>query len=228
LVKNATPLSFSQNANQIIRQAKGRTALILNNDILFTPGWLDPLIESGGIASPFSNNQVAYETPALKLRTAMTPEELQGKASELNIIAAEHAKRFTTALPLLVLPFFCIAISAAAQSSIGEFDEKFAPAGGEDFDYCLRAALAGIKVQYAPRSFVLHFGGGSTWAGPEADKSYRTRADAFIEVFLKKWGQPLTELVFNPTMTPFAGRPELARLAEQQRFGDLVRQLSIS
>lgn len=225
IIRNETPLSFAQNANQILRLSKGRNALVLNNDLVFTPDWLTPLLECGGISSPFSNNQIAYETPRLKLKTSMELAEIEGQTIELDLIAREHAKRQLKPLELMILPFFCISISPSAYNQIGEFDEAFAPAGGEDFDYCLRAQLAGIKVQYAPRSFVLHFGGGSTWAGPEAESVYRARADKFIHVFEQKWGPALTELVFRPTMAPFAKHPELQRYADTKNFGEIIRAL---
>lgn len=226
VISNSKPLSFAENANQILAMAGGRTAVILNNDLVFTPEWVEPLLEVGDIASPFSNNQIAYETPRLKLRTSMKQGELMWMDSELDIIAKEHAKRFTQPLPLLVLPFFCVAISPEAQVVLGGFDTDFSPAGGEDFDYCLRANQAGIRVQYAPRSFVLHFGGGSTWAGPEAEAAYRARAENFIGVFRRKWGDELTELVFSPTMNPFSTRPDLAKLAEAQDFAAIIKALA--
>ena len=183
LVRNIEPQSFARNANKLIDMAADRTLLLLNNDLIFTPGWLPPLLASNKISSPFSNGQLCYQTPDLALKDSMELKDLVGKEPALNLIAREHAKRVTTAIPLMILPFFCVAIPSPIFSKVGPFDEAFQPAGGEDFDYCLRAHLAGFSVEYAPHSFVLHFGGGSTWAGPESEAKYRDRAERFIGVF---------------------------------------------
>jgi GT2 family glycosyltransferase len=96
----------------------------------------------------------------------------------------------------LILPFFCVKIPYAVYSRVGPMDENFGRGSAEDSDYCLRAWLAGFEVRHALQSYVLHFGGKSSWAG-ETKRESEERMKKFRELFEKKWGAALADLVLN-------------------------------
>lgn len=225
LKPRSQPQSFAENANYLLKRSGQRFTVILNNDLIFTKNWLPSLISEDAISSPMSNGQVTYTTPRLKLPAAMSLSDFQNGFEDLELIGNEHAHRMIKPLNVMILPFFCAVIPPRVRDGIGLFDQAFRPAGGEDFDYCLRAILAGYRVQYAPRSFILHFGGASTWAGPEGLDGYRSRAPDFIRLFEKKWGSELTTLVFQPPAQPFAEAPELLSLMQKQDFREIIRRL---
>jgi len=54
---------------------------------------------------------------------------------------------------------YAFLVRRAVFRRIGLFDETFNPYGWEDVDFSLRAAEAGFRIVYAPRSVVYHAGG---------------------------------------------------------------------
>ena len=98
---------------------------------------------------------------------------------------------------MYVLPFFCVRIPQQVAQAVGNFDERFGKAGGEDYDYCLRAYLAGFSVQFALRSYLLHFGGKSTYSGAESDVEQTAREEKFRSEFRQKWGDGLADLILR-------------------------------
>ncbi len=226
VLRPPAPQSFARNANVLIREAAGAHLLLLNNDLLFTPGWADTLVQNDrAIQSPFSNAQSHYRTPTFDLRPALTLDEFQGHTTELLQIAAEHRTRAVNPFPVLVLPFFCVSLPAPVYTAVGLFDESYGPAGGEDYDYCIRSQLAGFPVQFAARSFVLHFGGQATWAGPEDTARRAARETRFVNRFRERWGENISRLVFGEIADPLAGQPHLQEYARERKFGDLLRAL---
>ena len=226
LLRPSEPASFAANANTLLQRAAGRGLFLLNNDLIFPPGWSEPLrSDDRTIQSPLSNGQTQYQTPTFHCRSTLTLESFAGHETALNEIAAHHRERATTPLPVLVLPFFCVRIPAPVYRTVGPFDLRYGPAGGEDYDYCVRAHLAGFGVQFAARSFVLHFGGQATWAGPEDTKARASRETAFVQQFRQRWGEAVARIVFAELTDPLAGQPALQTLAQERRFGDLLRAL---
>lgn len=226
VLRPPTPQSFAQNANLLIRESAGAHLLLLNNDLIFTPGWAESLLQNDrAIQSPFSNAQSHYQTPTFDLRPALSLEEFEGHTPELLQIAAEHRTRAVNPFPVLVLPFFCVSLPAPVYNAVGRFDETYGPAGGEDYDYCIRSQLLGFPVQFAARSFVLHFGGQATWAGPEDAARRAAREQRFVHRFRERWGEAIARLVFGEISDPLEGQPALQALARERKFGELLRSL---
>ena len=89
LIKNIKPLSFAENVNQIIDLAtKSKKDLIfINNDVIFTKGWVKPLLSNYESISIPSNNQLfSYASPCdnLKLKATMSFEDFNYKYDLLN------------------------------------------------------------------------------------------------------------------------------------------------
>ena len=116
---------------------------LLNNDILFTPNWLENTIngfshsENIGMASPRSNE-----------KCKLTPQNyLQGYENFL--------KKFKAPVKYPLAPFFsCVIIKKEVIDKIGLLDEAFTPAFWEDWDYAFRAQYAGYNVIYVNSAFI--------------------------------------------------------------------------
>jgi hypothetical protein len=229
IVANTTPQSFAANANTLLKIARERRAnlILLNNDLIFTPAWDLPLfIDEHTLTSPFCNQQIQYETPHWKLQSAMSIAEFLGHADDLELIAAEHRARPAAILPVMVFPFFAAHIPLHAQEKIGLFDESFGIAGGEDFDYCLRAYRAGLRCAFVQQSFLLHFGGKSSWSGAESSAARQTREQHFLARFREKWGQALGEIVLDDNLGVIERSPELQAAVTRKDFGLLIQTLA--
>lgn len=211
VLKNKAPLGFAANANQIITRAvaAGADLYFLNNDLIFSAGWIDALAESGDtIASPLSPREIHYAASVFNLNNQQSAGSLiLSNPSELSaylelpeayeLIAAVHRKNSQGYWNLLVVPFFAIRIPIAVLQAVGKFDEDYGLGGGEDYDYCLRAILAGYKIAFALPSFLLHFGGKSSWSGAEDAEHRSAREKKFMDHFEQKWGDKLFKLVLN-------------------------------
>ena len=94
IVKNNQPLSFAENINQGISIAiKNKKNLVfLNNDIIFTKNWFNPLkLDSRNISIPASNQLFPYNSDCGNLK--LTARDL-GTLIILNI--AFHKQGFTS------------------------------------------------------------------------------------------------------------------------------------
>ncbi len=82
---------------------------------------------------------------------------------------------------------FCMLIRREVVSLIGGFDERFGIGNFEDYDYCLRARLAGFRIVVVDDCFVHHYGSRS-FAGNRID--YAALMDRNYALFRQKWGLP--------------------------------------
>lgn len=151
---------FVATVNHGLRCTEGNV-VILNSDTLVTPGWLerlercldaDPEIAT---ATPWTNNGEIASFPDLCTATEVPadPDELA------RLIAASGAPEYPE-IPTAV--GFCMAISRAAINRVGYLDEEsFGRGYGEENDFCMRAAAAGMRNVLCDDAYVAHHGGAS-------------------------------------------------------------------
>lgn len=241
VLDNQIPHSFAHNANQMIAQAlsSGSDLFFMNNDIIFTDNWLSPLAgEPDTILSPISNREVQFVGSVVVVKTkhiantvvTQAPMDLESYTASprmFQAIAEANSKCSTGLLKLIVYPFFCVRIPLGVMQVVGRFDESFGTAGGEDYDYCFRAWLAGFKVQMALASYLIHFWGKSTWTAESktasASDNYSTQ---FLEVFKAKWGEPLFEFVLRENDQQIRANPLATALRESGDLAGLIRLLA--
>jgi GT2 family glycosyltransferase/Tfp pilus assembly protein PilF len=190
LICNEENLGFPAAVNQGIKAAKGDYILIANNDIVFTPGWLDRMIDLAisdinvGIVGPISN--------------AISGFQLDRDAKYNNIgdmlkyaqRVRENNKGQTIDFPRVA--FFCTLIKKEVIDKIGGLDERFSPGNYEDDDFCLRAQLAGYKTLIAKDVFIHHYGSKS-FKVAGVDK-YNERLLKNRNIFIDKWGADPDEI----------------------------------
>ena len=139
--------------------ARGEFLALLNNDLVLTPRWLEPMLAAhrayGNRTGLVGNLQIDAATGALD--HAGIAINLQGKP--------EHLRRLPLASRLAPFAFpyrrsaavtgACVLVRRALWEKLGGFDEKFIN-GCEDVDLCFRAAAAGHVNLVALRSVVSH------------------------------------------------------------------------
>ena len=202
IIKNKFPMSFAKNVNQSINYAlKNKKDLIfLNNDIIFTKNWVQPLnLNSKSISIPVSNQMFSYESDCgnLKLKPTMNLKDFNKNYVLLDEIVTKHIKKYKLQQKAqgLLMPFFCFKIPYQILNEVGNFDEIFVH-GAEDVDYRIRCAKKGYEVYFILDSYLLHFHGKSSWDGVETNKQTEARNKLYTESFLKKWEKDLTQILF--------------------------------
>lgn len=216
IIRNAKPMSFAANVNQVIHRAMtvGADVLFMNNDVIFTSEWLPPLLDvSNCIVLPVSNQQYMYKINDFALREAMDLEEYSGHETELKTIVAERRSRpeARTVHDFLRVSFFCFRLPSEVYRAIGLFDEGFGTGGGEDTDYQVRALLGGFKVRSVGASYLLHFAGKSTYRGVETEQEVAAKRRQYTTRFREKWGRDVADVfLLGPSGQHVIDRLELA------------------
>ncbi len=232
VINNKIPFSFAKNVNQGINVAKKnkKNLIFLNNDIIFTKNWFEPLKQdSNCISIPVSNQLFLYHTECknLILKPTMNFKDFNNNYDLLDKIVAKHIERFKSQLQFqtLLMPFFCFKLPYKILYEIGDFDESFGIGGGEDIDYRIRCALKGYEVNFFSNSYLLHFHGKSTWDGNETIEQTQARNKFYTEAFTKKWGEQITKIFLKDDFSNITINENLHDLFKPNKFGDLIRKL---
>ena len=155
VIRNSSNMGFAYACNQGIRSTHGDFVVILNNDTIVTPGWLDRLLwhmendQTIAIAGPSTN----FASTIQQIKVAYDSEKSLYDFSE-----DVHRKNKHMALEVEKVVGVCMVIRRSVLEEIGLFDTRFGLGNYEDDDICLRARLAGYKVIWAKDVFIHHRG----------------------------------------------------------------------
>jgi len=187
IIRNENNRGFAAGNNQGIAEAMGDYILLMNNDIIVTPGWLERMMTCAerdpriGIVGPMSNS---VSGPQLVKDVSYNLTNLDG----LDDFAAEFFKRNEgKAQRFLRVVGFCMLIKRAVIDKIGGLDTSYGLGNFEDDDFSLRAALAGFESWMAQDCFIHHFGH-RTFIGAKID--FNANLTKNWEIFKQKWGFP--------------------------------------
>ncbi|HEX4804555.1 MAG TPA: glycosyltransferase family 2 protein [Conexibacter sp.] len=185
LILNDENRGFAAACNQGLARARGELLVLLNNDAIVAPGWLERLAAHAaapavGLVGPVTNRigneaevPVGYETYGGFLAEAARRAE------------ARAGERFELPMPAM----FCLALRRDVHDRLGPLDEGFGPGTLEDDDYAERARRAGCRLACAEDVLVHHFGEGSL-GELFADGSHGELLAANRARFEAKWGMP--------------------------------------
>jgi GT2 family glycosyltransferase len=229
LLRNTAPRGFAANVNQILERAlaDGKDLFFLNNDIVFTPNWTDPLCAGPrAILVPLCNQYFAVRFGDWEMLPAMDLEHYRGHEEDLERFVKQlrtHPDFKGRIQSFPRIGFYCFLLPLEVGKTVGLFDEGFGPGGGEDVDYRIRANLAGFDVGLVFDSFVLHFMGKSTWRGAESPQATRQRDEQYFRYFLAKWGPDLAQIfLFTDQGTNHVDSLGLGRLLESGAYRELI------
>lgn len=186
VIRNEENLGFARAVNAGIRASSGNYVVVLNNDVLVTPGWLSNLlycVESDpvvGAVGPVTGNCSGVQKIPVGFQT---PEEMFRFAERWN--RPDPEKWFETAR----LVAFCLLVKREVFERVGLFDERFGQGNFEDDDFCLRARLAGYKLLVAGDTYVHHIGS-ATFAKSKVD--YGMLMGVNQGKFAHKWASRLS------------------------------------
>jgi GT2 family glycosyltransferase len=208
LMRNEQNLGFPKAANQGLSAARGEALVLLNNDTVTPPGWLQPLLAaladpSVGLAGPATN----------RIGTRAEVATGYGSLGELYSWSARRAAAKGEARAEIDLAaMFCLALRRQTFERVGPLDEQFGLGLLEDDDYAERVRATGLRVVCAEGSFVHHFGEASFGAlVPSGERESLLRRNR--ERFEAKHGRP---------WRPYERPPGAAYAELRERIRDLV------
>ena len=185
LVLNRQNKGYAGGNNDGMRAASGDCIVLLNNDTLVTPGWLDSLLaplegdRSIGLICPVTNSAGNEQMVLLPSLNEANYIEVAGQYTRRN---AGHL--FDTEK----LGFYCVAMRREVMEKVGLLDEGFGLGMFEDDDYCLRVRKAGYRLVINEGCFIYHKG--SLSFKRLDNKEYQEIFQRNREYYRRKHGQP--------------------------------------
>ncbi len=182
VVWNTENRGFAAACNQGLAFARGDVLVLLNNDVLVTPGWLRGLMRhledpAVGMVGPVTNS-IGNE--------ARIPVKYRDRAGLLRFASERRHSHHGRHFDLALCAMFCAAMRRDTYEKVGPLDERFGEGLFEDDDYARRMRDLGLISRCAEDVFVHHFGsitlralGWDRWRG--LFEANRAR-------FLEKWG----------------------------------------
>jgi len=190
LVRHEKNLGFLRNCNAAAKQAKGRVIVLLNNDTVALPGWLDGLVRSID-SDPdvgFVGSRLLF--PDGKLQEAGGLVWQDGSAWNYGRGQDPRDPAYSYAREVDYVSGASIAVPADLWAQLGGFDaETYDVAYYEDTDLAFRVREAGRKVLYQPRSTLVHFEGVSS--GTDTSKGVKQYQVANGQRFFERWKETL-------------------------------------
>ena len=178
---------YSASVNRGLERAdEGNDVVVLNNDVVARPHWLEALQRAAYSEEPHGAGIVGP-------RLLYPDGRIQSGGSYRNLAAPEwfdHRYRFKpaddgaaeVAWPALAVTGACMYIRRDVLDELGPFDAGYRM-GFEDVDYCLRAWQAGHSVRYEPSSVLTHVE--SSTRGTEVGDRERSSQQRFWG----RWGE---------------------------------------
>ncbi|MGA8840460.1 MAG: glycosyltransferase family 2 protein [Candidatus Aquilonibacter sp.] len=183
IMYNKTNRGFAGGNNDGIAHARGDYVILLNNDVIVTPGWADGLVDAFrrlpglGISAPRSNLVAGDQ----QLASVQYRDE-----AEMSAFALERRREFAEKGYITDRAIgFCWCISREVLDQVGALDERYAFGNFEDDDYCMRVRAAGYWIYVCDDVFIHHFGSRS-FAANNVD--YMATMNENWARFAKKWG----------------------------------------
>lgn len=211
LILNKENKGYAGGNNDGLRAATGDCIVLLNNDTMVTPGWLESLLcpiendRTIGMICPITNSAGNEQTVLLPSLNEHNYVEVAGRYTRKN---AGHL--FETGK----LGFYCVAMRRDVLEKVGLLDENFGLGMFEDDDYCLRVLKAGYRLVINEGCFVYHKG--SLSFNKLERGEYRRTFERNREYFQRKHGQPW---LFNDLTLAYFRHME-KEIASLMRSGD--------
>lgn len=161
VVRHATNLGFLHNCNRTAELARGAFIVLLNNDTLVLPEWLDAMIATFEAypAAGFVGSKLINGDGTLQEAGGIVWRDGSGRNFGRNADASLPEYNYLKEVDYV--SGASIALPRALWSTLGGFDPIFAPGYCEDSDLAFRVRAAGYQTLYQPASSVIHHEGRS-------------------------------------------------------------------
>lgn len=190
LIRNERNLGFSAGNNRGLKAAGGDLLVLLNQDAVVKPGWLQALaaVMAGDERIGIAGCKVYYPNGRLQHAGGYVthPQAMPGHYG----LNEEDRGQYDTPRDVQFVTGASLAIRRNVLERIGPLDEGYF-LYYEDVDWCLRASEAGYRVVYTPDAVVTHVEAATSERGSSL---YLERIHASRLRFLLKFYDPDTLL----------------------------------
>lgn len=209
-------LTFSESNNVALKESRAPYVCLLNDDTIPTPGWLDALKaatdEGHGIVGPFSNCDQGWlhhekvVVDGVDLHPGMKLAEVESIIPSIRRYGEERSRAKPVTHKWRWFAFYCVLMKREVVEKVGLLDTTFKN-GGEDADYCYRAAKLGFNCAQRMNSFVFHFGEQSRKVSEREDPDRHLREDQHNNEYLqKKWEKGTLVIYTGPAWEAWSPR----------------------
>jgi GT2 family glycosyltransferase/glycosyltransferase involved in cell wall biosynthesis len=203
--------------------ARGQFLVLLNNDTVPQPGWLDALL---GTFAAHPDTGVAGAMllyPDGRLQEAGGIVHADGEAANYGRGDDPEDPRYAFVRECDYVSGAALAIPRALWLEMAGLDAHFAPAYYEDTDLAMRVRAAGSKVRYQPAARVVHLEGAS--AGTDTTRGMKAWQPVNQRRFAERWHAQLARQPDARTPPDLAARwhasPRLLFVDERAPTPDL-------
>ncbi len=198
VVRNDANLGFLKNCNKAAALATGEYVLLLNNDIIVTPGWLAALKDVWAMRENVGMVGAKLIYPDGSLQEAGGIVWRDGSAWNWgrNQDASKPAYNYLREVDYT--SGACLLLKREFWERLGGFDERYVPAYYEDTDIAFRVRELGKKVYYQPSAVVVHFEGQSS--GTDVTQGVKKHQVTNQQTFLARWRHVLAKHRINGLM----------------------------
>lgn len=181
---------FIEACNDGVSRSRGQFVVLLNNDTVPQPGWLDALLETftqvpdAGLVG----SQLLYPDGRLQESGAVLLSD--GSGWSYGRFESADDPRFTYRRDTHYCSGAAVMVRRAVWDSLGGLDVRYRPAYYEDADLAMRVRARGLRVLVQPASRVVHDEGTSHGTDIRTGlKAHQVRNRA---VFAERWADTLT------------------------------------
>ena len=191
VARGESNVGFLENCNRTAGLARGRLLVLLNNDTIVMPGWLDALgetLDADGEAG-LVGSRLLYPDGSLQEAGGIVWRDASGWNYGRHGDPADPAYNFLRDAD------YCsgaaIALPRALWNQLGGFDPAYRPAYYEDTDLAFRVRAAGRRVLYQPEASVIHCEGKSH--GTSEISGGKRHQQENRPKFLARWKETLAD-----------------------------------
>jgi len=158
-------------ATPLVPEAPSAYVLLLNSDVLVTPGWLERLLACAeadpriAAVNPLSNRADNIDLPMIPGASYLAMNQF---------LAAERRGQYHDVVTGVG---FCLLLRRSALDQVGLFDPGYGHGYCEESDLCMRLTAVGFRTVVAEDVYVYHRGGGSFRDGRQRYQHNRRRFD---------------------------------------------------
>ncbi|MDR2810515.1 MAG: glycosyltransferase family 2 protein [Tannerellaceae bacterium] len=180
---------FAQGYNLAMQQVDATYAVLLNNDVEVTPGWLD-----APLALLDNNDAIACVQPKIRSWRNRSFFEYAGAAGgyidrygypfcrgRLLHVVEEDRGQYDTPADILWATGACLFVRTEVYRSAGGLDARFF-AHQEEVDMCWRMRCRGYRLVYTPQSTVYHVGA-ATLAAENPRKTFLNFRNSLLMLY---------------------------------------------
>lgn len=187
LIFNKENYGFAKGNNIGLKKATGEYFILINNDVLVTPGWISRLLfhiqkPKISLVGPVTNN-IGNEA---KIDIFYNPFEIKDLEDQAYLYTSSHWGKTSS---LNNIAAFCWMMPKFIYQKFGGLDERFGRGMFEDDDYCFNIKKHNYKILCADDVFIHHFGGASfkQIQSAEYQKLFNDNKKKFEDKWHIKW-----------------------------------------